>query len=193
MKWNDAERKRKTGWRILYLSCKSAGCSETCRRRTSGGPFCLWASCGPFPGEEIIAPQRRIDWFAVVLEGRVQILNLFANGSSSLMDILKPSYVLGADLICTESRVSPYYAVADSPCRIFAFPSDVLLAEGALPDPIRARIWQRLITLLSHENMRKHYRLAILSQHGLRDRILVYLTMQAGKRQRQLPDPLLQG
>lgn len=36
--------------------------------------------------------------------------------------------------------------------------------------------------LLSHENMRKFYRLAILSQRSLRSRIMMYLTMQAGQR-----------
>ena len=41
----------------------------------------------------------------------------------------------------------------------------------------------RLLTLISHENMKKEYRLAILSQKGLRERIMTYLTMQAARRQ----------
>ena len=36
--------------------------------------------------------------------------------------------------------------------------------------------------MLSDDNLRKHYRLAILAQRGLRDRVLVYLTMQAERR-----------
>ena len=35
------------------------------------------------------------------------------------------------------------------------------------------------MTLVSHDNMRRYYRIAILSQKGLRSRILTYLTMQA--------------
>ena len=35
---------------------------------------------------------------------------------------------------------------------------------------------------MSDESLRKHYRLAILAQRGLRDRVLVYLTMQAERR-----------
>jgi CRP-like cAMP-binding protein len=42
-------------------------------------------------------------------------------------------------------------------------------------------IWRRLLTIISNENIRKHYRLAILSTRGLRDRILIYLSMQAGR------------
>lgn len=39
-----------------------------------------------------------------------------------------------------------------------------------------------LLTHIANENMKKEYRLAILSQNGLRDRITTYLTMQARRR-----------
>ena len=41
---------------------------------------------------------------------------------------------------------------------------------------------RNLLTILSDSNLRKHYRLAILAQRGLRDRVLVYLTMQSERR-----------
>ena len=42
----------------------------------------------------------------------------------------------------------------------------------------------RLLTWVSNENMKKEYRLAILSQKGLRERIWTYLTMQSLRLQR---------
>ena len=45
----------------------------------------------------------------------------------------------------------------------------------------RLIVLNRLLTLISHENMRKEYRLAILSQKGLRERILTYLSMQSAR------------
>ena len=36
--------------------------------------------------------------------------------------------------------------------------------------------------MISHDNIKKEYRLAILAQKGLRERIMTYLTMQADKR-----------
>ena len=51
-----------------------------------------------------------------------------------------------------------------------------------IPEEARRRIQDRLLVLLAHENMRKEYRLAILSRKGLRERIMTYLTMQANKR-----------
>lgn len=132
-------------------------------------------------GEELIAPHRRVDWFAVVLEGQVHILQLFSDGASSLTDILRPSYVLGADLLCTGSRLSPYYAVAETACRVLIFPGE-LLEGNSLPESVCAPLRRNMLELIARDNMRKHYRLAILSQHGLRSRVLVYLTMQAAKR-----------
>ena len=42
---------------------------------------------------------------------------------------------------------------------------------------------RQLAVWISNGNIKKEYRLAILSQKGLRERILTYLTMQASRRQ----------
>lgn len=130
----------------------------------------------------LIEPGDRVDWFAVVLRGRVQISQIFADGTASLMDALGPARLLGSDLICTRTRRSPYYALAGTAAEILRFPGGLLLEPGGLPEAERTALCRRLLTLLSDDNIRKHYRLAILSQRGLRDRVLVYLTMQAERR-----------
>lgn len=130
----------------------------------------------------LIAPGDRVDWFAVILRGKVQISQIFSDGTSSLMDALGPGRLLGADLVCTRSRRSPYYATAAGPLQILRFPASLLLESGKLPGETREILWRNLLTLLSDDNLRKHYRLAILAQRGLRDRVLVYLTMQAERR-----------
>ena len=130
----------------------------------------------------LIVPGDRVDWFAVVLRGKVQISQIFSDGTSSLMDALGPARVLAMDLIGTRSRRSPYYAVAAERLQILQFPGALLLEPGGLPEPERLLLCRRLLSLLSDDNLRKHYRLAILSQRRLRDRVLIYLTMQAERR-----------
>lgn len=126
----------------------------------------------------LIAPGDRVDWFAVILRGKVQISQIFSDGTSSLMDALGPGYTLGADLVCTRSRRSPYYATTAGEVRLLRFPGALLLEPGETGEGLR----RNLLTILSDDNLRKHYRLAILAQRGLRDRVLVYLTMQAERR-----------
>ena len=130
----------------------------------------------------IIGAQERVDRFGIVIEGRIQILQMFSDGLTSLMSTLLPSYLLGADLICTESRRAPYYAVAASESLVFFLPAELVLLPGLLPESGRLEAYKQLLTFISNENMRKHYRLAILSQRSLRRRILTYLTMQAERR-----------
>lgn len=133
-------------------------------------------------GKFLIQPQDQVNELGVVLEGRVQLLHLFDNGSVTLVDVLQPPELMGADLICTRTRLSPYHAVAETPARIFFLQADLLLQAGTLPEDCRQEVLHQLLTLISQENMKKEYRLAILSQRGLRDRIMTYLTMQANKR-----------
>ena len=130
----------------------------------------------------LVAPGDRVDWFAVVLRGKTQILQIFSDGTTSLMDLLGAGYTVGTDLICTRSRRSPYYAAAAAPLQILRFPAALLLEPGELSGETREVLWRNLLTILSDGNLRKHYRLAILAQRGLRDRVLVYLTMQAERR-----------
>lgn len=133
--------------------------------------------------EALITEGERVDWFGIVLTGRVQVVQLFANGSSSLMENLLPSWAVGVDLVFTRSRRAPYSAAAGSPSAVLAFPARVLTGEDVLPEAERLLVWRSLLAFLSQANMRKHNRLAMLSQRGLRDRITTYLTLQATRRE----------
>lgn len=126
----------------------------------------------------LISSQETVDWFAVVLHGRVQISQIHPDGKRNLMGIAKTNYVVGADLICTKTRRSPYDAIASEDTALLRFSADWLMGQHLNPT-IQKSIWHQLMILISQENMRKHYRLAILSQKSLRSRILTYLTMQS--------------
>ena len=133
-------------------------------------------------GQFVIEPQQQVDWFAVVLSGSVQTLHLFPDGNYSLMTALRAGDLLGADLIGTRSRLSPYHAMAADAARIMQLPASLLTEPGQLEEVHRLQALNNLLRYLSNENMKKVYRLAILSQKGLRQRILTYLTMQATRR-----------
>ena len=135
-------------------------------------------------GQYLIEPQQRINRFAVILSGKIHIMHIFPEGSYSLMSALTAGEILGADLICTRSQIAPYHAVASVPGRVLYFPVELLTKPGLLRENYRLMALNSLLTLISHENMKKEYRLAILSQKGLRERIITYLTMQSARLQK---------
>ena len=133
-------------------------------------------------GQFLIVPQQQVDRFGIVISGKIHIQHLFTNGTCRLMRTVTEQEILGADLICTKTRISPYHAAAASSVQIFSLPAAMLTTAGFLDEITRLELLNRLLLLISQENMKKEYRLAILSQSGLRDRIMTYLTMQADRR-----------
>ena len=131
----------------------------------------------------LIEPQQKVSRFGVILSGKIQIFHLFSEGNYSLMSVLTAGEILGADLICTRSQLSPYHAMAAEAACVLYFPAALLTQAGFLQEQSRLDALNRLLMLISQENMKKTYRLAILSQKGLRERIMTYLTMQAARRQ----------
>ena len=134
------------------------------------------------PNQFAIEPQQQVDYFSIVITGKIHVMHLFPDGSFSLMTVLTPGEIMGLDLICTRNQISPYHAAAAAPTRLLSFPADLLLKPGRLREDCRQEILGRLLTIISQYNMKKEYRLAILSQKGLRERIITYLMMQSSKR-----------
>lgn len=133
-------------------------------------------------GAFLLSPQQQLDYFGILLKGKIHTMHLFSDGNCSIMDVLEEGEVFGADLICTKSRISPYHAVAAADTQLLLFPWTLPMTPGYLSEPFRQGLLLRLIHLISNCNMQKEYRLAILSQKGLRERITTYLQMQANKR-----------
>lgn len=132
-------------------------------------------------GQFLIVPQQKVENLGVVISGKVHILHIFADGTESLMSDITAGGITGADLVCTRSQISPYHAMAAAATQVFYLPIYILIRPGILNENVRLSCLGHLLTLISHENMKKEYRLAILSQKGLRERITTYLTMQANR------------
>ena len=133
-------------------------------------------------GGHLIRPQERCDSFGIVLKGKVKLMHFFSNGDYGIMGVLEEGDLFGVDLIGTGSRISPYCAEAMQPAQVISFPASAVLEPGTLEEGTRIEILRKMMNWIADENMRKEYRLAILFQKGIRDRIMTYLTMQAQKR-----------
>ncbi len=133
-------------------------------------------------GESIFFAQDKVDMLYILLSGQVRMAQFFASGVKNLLGKISAPNLLALDLICTRTRISPYHAVAAEDVRAFCLPAKVLLAQGFVEERVRLVILEKLMMMLSDLNMQKEYRLAILTRNSLRERITIYLSMQAAKR-----------
>lgn len=122
---------------------------------------------------------QRVEEIHIVISGKVNSLYYYADGSYALSAVDLPLRVLALDLIATKTRIAPYCAVAAEASTVFSFPVDVVLQPGVLPETERQTVLRQLLIMLSHLHMQKEKHLMILSRNGLRDRILIYLSLQA--------------
>ena len=135
-------------------------------------------------GQFLVIPLQRLEHLGLILSGKVQILHIFADGHYSLMNVLDSEDILAIDLVCTKKQLSPYHAMATANVQIFWIPVTLVTQPGRLREADRLHCLHNMLLLIADENMKKEYRLAILSQKGLRERIISYLMMQSSRRRK---------
>ena len=123
-----------------------------------------------------------IDHFLILVSGKVKLVYYSESGEQDIRNLITAPGIVGIDLICTRTRTSPYQAIAVENSELFSFPSEIILKQGLVPENLRWICIQNLLMLISQVNMQNEYRLQILTRHSIRERVLVYLTMQAKKR-----------
>lgn len=133
-------------------------------------------------GVQLIAQHDAVREIGIILSGRVQILQLFPDGKSSLMRVLSPGELIGLDLAYTRTGVSPYHAIASEASKVLYMPRNLPFSASIWDEETVQELTARVLRIISHDNIKKHYRIAILSQRGLRERIMMYLSMQENRR-----------
>ncbi|HIZ65820.1 MAG TPA: Crp/Fnr family transcriptional regulator [Candidatus Blautia pullicola] len=132
-------------------------------------------------GQILVQEGDRILHMGILLEGEVRVCRIDFEGREKLLQKLRPPYMLAADVVCTPIQISPYTAFAGEGARIWFFPYSSLHTPGLLEDEDRLYLKERLLEFIANENVRKLYKVDMLSCAGARERILKYLQIQCRK------------
>lgn len=127
----------------------------------------------------LISEGETVNTVMIIVSGKVNVLYYYADGSYSLASTESPAHILALDLIATRTGISPYNAVAAEKTCVFSFPASIILQPGSFPEVERQKVLNQLLIMLSHFLMKKEKHLMVLSRNGLRERIMVYLSLQA--------------
>ena len=126
--------------------------------------------------------EETINQIGIIVSGSMAIIKLYSNGNEHLFQKLGKGYILGAEIACTKTKMSPYSVQALEDSKIFTFSYDYLEEKRKLPEELRLKIQNHLLQFIASENIRKYYKINILSTHSLRERILLYLQIQKRKK-----------
>lgn len=124
-----------------------------------------------------------VDQIGVILSGEVAIVKLYPDGAEHLLQKLKEGYMTGIEIACTEKKVSPYSTCSLSDVKILKIPYQYIEEEGTIEEKQRLKLQNKILKFIASENIRKYYKINILSSRSLRERILLYLEVQSRKRQ----------
>lgn len=132
-------------------------------------------------GSLIVNEGAHIEYIGIVLSGKLAVSNFYLTGEESLVNKLQPTYSFGIEITCTCEKISPFsiYTLTDS--EVFFFDSNIILKKGILPEKYRLLILQDTIQFIADENMRKYYKIKIISHYKLRQKIIAYLLLERQK------------
>lgn len=119
----------------------------------------------------------------IVLSGTLAATKLYADGHESLIEKFFPSFVVGYDIVTTRAQRSTYFVSALQDAQVCLFDFQKLAQPGLIPEDLRLKMLQSLMTLIAGENLKKLNKIEILSRKGIRERILTYLSLQSSYHQ----------
>lgn len=129
-------------------------------------------------GEALVKEGELFNVIGVIIEGQIDVIKLSIDGTQTLIQTLIPSYTVGIDVACTPTQISPYEFYVSFNTQLYLIPYSVIDKPGIIREDIRLTMKDNILTLISNENIRKYYKINILSKKGLREKIQTYLLMQ---------------
>jgi CRP-like cAMP-binding protein len=140
--------------------------------------------------ELIIREGDIFDAVGIVIHGKIAGKRLDYEGNASLEQILVPPSSFGFEIAATPSQVSPIYLKCLEQTTVLIIPYKKLLACSKLLDADKITILENLSQLLANDNIRKLYKIELLTQKSMRKRILMYLNFmsdRAGSQSFEIP------
>ena len=125
-------------------------------------------------GKYLICAGEQTKLFWYVNKGRLGSAHYHYDGNFHLVEIFQKGDPIGLDTVCTLSRRSPVdvEALTDAVLTAFDFSA---LRNQSIETTILEKIQRNIMWILADENIRKHYKIDILSKRSLRMRILIFL------------------
>lgn len=129
-------------------------------------------------GEIVIKEDDYVDYLGLVLDGEINICKYSPDGSESLLSKLRSHEVFALDIIFTPSKKSFYYVYATKASFILQIDKNILEKSKILSKEDRSKIYENIINFLANISAKRCHKIELVSQRGIRDKIMTYLSIQ---------------
>ena len=129
--------------------------------------------------EMILSEGDEIREIGILLSGEVCKVQYYPDGTEQMMQKLQRSYMVGLEVAVSINKASPYTLYALQPSVIYWFPVRYIEEAGVLQETDRISLYQRIVTFLANEDIRKYRKIEILSSRSVREKIEKYLKIQS--------------
>jgi CRP-like cAMP-binding protein len=133
------------------------------------------AAYAPRKGDIIVHEDCELDFFTMLIKGRVFAEKSGTNGSIELVETYSDGELIGLETVCTPTRKAPFRLVCGTDIEAVVFHYDMMTQDGALPDAIGKKLHMNIIHVLANENIKKLYKIDVLYKRSLRERVMVFL------------------
>jgi len=123
-----------------------------------------------------------IDYIGVVLCGELNIYKQDVYGQLNLIRKAKPNKLYGIEVACTPTQISPLVISCSTDAQVLTIPFHLIGSPSEIRDNYRCSLLKNILEMISNANMRQLYKIDILSKKSLRDRIVLYLSLQAKRK-----------
>ncbi len=133
-------------------------------------------------GETIVHQGDMAKTIGVVAEGTIMCSKYHYDGTMQLLQVLGRGELLGIDAIFSSFHTSPYMAVANSLCIVAFFPYPNVLDSDYVDNATKITLLKNMLNIMADDNIRKMYKIDVLSKRTLRERIISFLSIIGEKR-----------
>lgn len=132
-------------------------------------------------GQMIFQEGDVVENIGIILQGECGIIKLYPDGKEHFLQKLNEGYLTSIEIVCTSSKISPYSIVCLEETTMYFFSYEKIEQAGFMNEEIRLKLQKIILQWIASENIKKYYKINILSANSLRERILLYLQLQRRK------------
>lgn len=133
-------------------------------------------------GEMIINQGDYVRAVGIITEGKITCSKYHYDGASQLLQILGRGDFIGLEAISSSFLTSPYAITSDNFSIVAFFPYIRFLESSGIADRLKLCIMKNILNIVADDNIRKMYKIDVLSRRRLRERVLTYLSIISEKK-----------